>query len=336
LSLNSVFMDIIIDTDPGIDDALALFLALNSPELKIGSIVATYGNVELKQAVRNVFNILRIAYPFWPGQPNLSPLTHQIHNFPSVFQGAESPLFRPYLKKDPRIHGKNGLGNVSLPVLKFELNRGTGLEGALRRYNKDSSREKKITLICLGPLTDLARTILIDFNLIHRIKQVILMGGAATVPGNITQFAEFNIYSDPEAAKVVFNSGLPIIMVGLDVTHRTLLTVEDLKSLDTSEPRDNFIYNICRYYINFHRRYRRLGGCFLHDPLAIAVAIDRSIVKTEKLAVDVEIENQKRIGQTFIRKGAVPNVDVCLKVDLKKFMELFRTRVLEFRNFICI
>ena len=294
-------MDVIIDTDPGIDDALALFFAFNSPELNIMGIVATYGNVSVQQAVRNVLNIFEIVSPRY---------------IPPVIQGAGHSLMRRRRpKKDYRIHGKDGLGNINLsqPLLK----------PSKESLNDIIKKSSGISLICLGPLTDIARLILTNSDLLCRLKEIILMGGAVFVPGNVNQFAEFNIYSDPEAAKIVLHCGIPITLVGLDVTGQTRLTEDDLKSLDTSNPKFRFIRKIACHYIEFHRKYRNMNGCFLHDPLAVAVAVDRSIVRTEKLSIDVVTEGD-RAGQTFINKSGQPNVDVCMNIDNKKFMKLWK------------
>ena len=298
-------MDVIIDTDPGIDDALALFLALNSPELDIRAIVAVHGNVSVQQAGRNILNILEIALP---------------GHIPSVIEGAARPLRRLRLKKDYRIHGKDGLGNADLPQPRLKPAK-TELRDILKK-------SKNISMICLGPLTNLAGLILSDSDLPGRLKEIILMGGAVKVAGNVSQFAEFNIYSDPEAAKIVLHCGIPITMVGLDVTRQVMLTKKDLEPLDVSVPRLCFIKKIAYHYIEFHSKYRNMNGCFMHDPLAIAVAIDRSIVRTEKLSVEV-ITGGDKAGQTFIKKNGRPNADVCLKVNAGKFMELFSSRVLK-------
>ena len=303
-------MDVVIDTDPGIDDALALFFVLNSPELNVRAIVATYGNVNVQQSARNILNILEIAAPSF---------------IPPVIQGAGHPLRRCCLKRDYRIHGKNGLGNVNLPRPCLKPAK-EGLSDILKK-------SKGISLVCLGPLTNLARLILANPDqpcCLGGLKEIILMGGAVTVPGNVTRFAEFNIYSDPESAKIVFHCGIPITLVGLDVTRETLLTEDDLKSLDISNPEFCFIKRIACHYLKFHRKYRNMNGCFLHDPLAVAVAVDRSIVRTKKLSLQVVTKGDKR-GQTFIKEDGQPNVDVCIKVDSERFMKLFRQRVLRRR-----
>lgn len=298
-------MDIVIDTDPGVDDALALLLALNLPKLSIKAITATFGNVSVHQAVRNILSVLEIASP---------------HYTPSVVQGAEHPLKKLFVKRDYRVHGRNGLGNVNLPV--------SHLKPTKKRLYDTLKIEKNTSYICLGPLTNFAQLILKNSSVIRRIRNIILMGGAVYAPGNVTKFAEFNIYSDPDAAKIVLNSGIPITMVGLDVTHKTLLTENDLKDLDISNPILNFIKKISSYYIKFHKEHRNMKGCFLHDPLAIAVAVDRNIVKTEKLPIDVVTEG-KKVGQTFIKRGMKPNVDVCIEVDNEKFMRLFRKHLFQ-------
>lgn len=298
-------MDVIIDTDPGIDDAMALMLALRSKELNVKAISTTYGNVSVSQAVRNTLTVLEIL---------------SCRNSPVIIKGAAGPMHRMRLKKDPRVHGKNGLADAKVPSLhvKPAIHNKIGILAKMT----DAA-----TLICLGPLTNLAELIFKYPSSVLGLKRVIIMGGALTVAGNITEFAEHNIYCDPEAAKIVFESGLDITMVGLDVTKKAILTEDDLKNMNLCDVRLRFINSIAVHYMDFYRKYRRVNGCFLHDPLAVAVAIDPGVVKTRKAAVGVRTSGIKR-GQIFAKKGSGPNINVCLDLDKDRFMELFRSRVL--------
>jgi purine nucleosidase/pyrimidine-specific ribonucleoside hydrolase len=189
----------------------------------------------------------------------------------------------------------------------------------------------EITLIPTGPLTNIARAIIQDLERMEKVKEIVIMGGAFKVPGNATAVAEFNILVDPHAADVVVNSGLPITFVGLDVTHqvrlRELHMERDIRPLNTRL--SQFICDITSVYMGSHRENDGVAGCYLHDPLAVGVAIDPSLVEAENLYIQVETQGKVTLGMTVAdlrpvkrRKGG-PNVRVCTSVDADRFLTLF-------------
>ena len=312
---------VIIDCDAGVDDALAIILAMKSPELDVKAITIVSGNVSASQCYRNVLRIMEILNPFY---------------HPVLAKGSEKPLSG----KDnfvPNIHGEDGLGDIEKilnddgttrysPLNAFEI-RGNAVS---LFYELIETYPNEITLIATGPLTNVAMAIADDKNKMKKLHEIVLMGGAFSTPGNVTPFAEFNIFCDPEAAKIVFNSGIPVTAVGLDVTHRVVLSEEWLvKSIGNSKTKLNqFIIDITKKYMDFHKKYEKFSGCYLHDPLAAGVAIDRSFVKTMKAKIDVETKKGGMRGRTTLDLSR-PFSEICTEVDAGQFLKFFIERVIE-------
>jgi purine nucleosidase len=191
---------------------------------------------------------------------------------------------------------------------------------------KARKHKGELSLILLTPLTNMALALLKEPELAQWVQELIIMGGVVSGPGNLTPSAEYNIYVDPEAARIVFHSGIPITLVGLDVTRKALLHeshIEQLKGTDVGE----FVQVSTAHYIDRYSKVNGVRACALHDPLAVGVAIDKSIVQTRKLYVDVETRSELCDGQTVCdfqnRLNRKPNVDVCLQVDQDKFLDMF-------------
>jgi purine nucleosidase/pyrimidine-specific ribonucleoside hydrolase len=318
---------VLIDTDPGVDDALALILALQSPELRVEAITTVSGNVPVDLATRNALTVLGLFPP---------------ERRPPVARGAERPLARP-LYTAAHVHGDDGLGGVSQLRLADGRRRYPPADEALapvdavgclheliRRYPGE------LTLIALGPLTNVALALQRDPSLMRQLAGLVVMGGAVGVPGNVTPVAEFNIYVDPEAAQQVFAAGLPLTLVGLDVTERVRLTAELLEArvrrLDA--PLVRFIADCTAHTVQFSTRVERPAGMAMHDPLAVGVAIDASLVRTLPLAVQVETRGEYTTGMTVADRRplrpdlkAPPNAQVALEVDGDRFLELFLQRI---------
>jgi purine nucleosidase/pyrimidine-specific ribonucleoside hydrolase len=321
---------VIIDTDPGIDDALALVLALQSPELHVEAITTVSGNVHVDLATRNALTVLNL---FPPGR------------HPPVARGADCPLHRP-LYTAAHVHGEDGLGELwryrtADGTPRYQPGRGgsrtaptadavTSLLDCIRRYPGE------LTLITLGPLTNVAQALQRDPAVMRQLAGVVMMGGAVTVPGNVTPVAEFNIYVDPEAAQVVFTSGLPLTLVGLDVTERVRLTAEVIaqrvRPLGTQL--SQFIVDCTAQAIQFSARMERPEGMAMHDPLAVGAVIDPSLVRTVPLAMQVETTGELTSGMTVADRRplrpdlkAPANVHVAVEVDAARFLELFLTRI---------
>lgn len=305
---------VIMDVDTGIDDALAIVYALQSPELDVIGFTTCFGNNEVKQTTTNTLKVLELL---------------DSTDIP-VAKGASQPLFRPHLKGSSEVHGKDGLAGVPLPEPKTRPLNEHAADFIVRMVNK---YPHEVTLIPVGPLTNIALAIMKDPTIVHKVKNVTLMGGAVFHPGNVTPTAEANIYADPEAAEYVFRSGIPITLVGLDVTMQTLLPrsyLEVWKRINT--PLSKFLTHITEFYMDAYLKfYTNINGCALHDPLAVATVIDPTFVKTKRMYVQVDTEGEISKGRTIadLRPGhPEPNMEVCLEVDAKRFLEHFVSRVL--------
>jgi inosine-uridine nucleoside N-ribohydrolase len=313
----------VIDTDPGIDDALALMLALRSPELRVELLTTVAGNVPVPRATANVRRILGLLAPaVWP----------------AVAQGLGRPLRRP-LHTATAFHHDDGLGGVThlrhpdgsprypVPeqpaVHRYAVQR---LLQVVQHYGHD------LTVIALGPLTNIARAIRCAPATMQQLGRLVIMGGAIGVPGNVSPVAEFNIFVDPHAADVVFRARLPITLVPLDVTTRVRLTRDFLRhACANSAPRLlSAIHDLTRQPL-----HSRGEGMALHDPLAVAVAIDPSLVTCTVLPVCTETRGPHTIGMTVADRrpsaywrSDVPRLAVALEVDTPRVLKLFATRVL--------
>jgi len=275
---------VIIDTDPGVDDALALLLAMRSPELKIEAITAVAGNVPLELTLPNALRMVEIA-----GRTDIP-----------VAAGAKAPLVRR-LVTAAYAHGENGLGGAVFPEPKIKSIAEPAaqfIQQLVRKYPND------VTLITIGPLTNVATALNSDPELAAMVKSLVMMGGSLS-GGNITPAAEFNVYVDPEAARVVFQSGIPITMVGLDVTRKTSLTEDHVRLLEAAQnPVSQAAAKIARNAISHNREQGLLVGPNMHDSLAVAGFLDPSLLKWKQYYVDVETAGELTAGETL---GYSPN-----------------------------
>ncbi len=318
---------VIIDTDPGIDDALAILLALNSPELRISAITTVSGNIPVEVATRNVFRIM-----------SLLPSSHQ---FP-VAKGAPNPLLKKPVYA-AGFHGDDGLGGLDrfrdkngglrYPVSSMTPSSRTAADEILYQL---ATVSQPLTIIALGPLTNIAAAIKKDKETMASAKRIVLMGGAVGVPGNITPAAEFNIYVDPDAASIVFNSGIPLTMVGLDVTTKVKLTADDIAAATAAHNTtvSRFLIDCTKDLLASSAKRYGEARLFLHDPLAVGVVIDPSFVMTEAMPVDIEIQGDFTEGMTVAdRRAILPSLkrpstaDVCINVDAKQFIAFFLKRL---------
>src|SRR2546426_3052974 len=269
---------VVIDTDPGVDDALALLLAMRSPELKIEAITPVAGNVPLELSLPNALRMVEIA-----GRTDIP-----------VAPGAKAPLMRR-LVSAAYAHGENGLGGAVFPEPKIKQVAEPAAEfirHIVRKYPNE------VTLITIGPLTNVATALNADPELAGMIKNLVMMGGSLS-GGNITPAAEFNIYVDPEAARIVFQSGIPITMVGLDVTRKTALTETHVRQLESGQnPISQAAAKIARNAITHNRQQGFAVDPHMHDSLAVAAFLDPSLLKFEDYYVDVEIAGELTAGET--------------------------------------
>jgi inosine-uridine nucleoside N-ribohydrolase len=270
---------VIIDTDPGVDDALALLLAMRSPELKIEAITPVAGNVPLELSLPNALRMVEIA-----GRTDIP-----------VAVGARTPLLRR-LVTAAYAHGENGLGGAIFPEPKIKPIAESAAKFILQIVRKYPG---EITLITIGPLTNIATALDMDAELAGMVRGVVMMGGSLS-GGNITPAAEFNVYVDPEAARIVFQSGIPITMVGLDVTRKTSLTDEHVRILEAGQnPVSQAAAKIARNAINHNREQGFLVGPNMHDSLAVAGFLDPSLLKFQDFYVDVETTGELTAGETL-------------------------------------
>jgi purine nucleosidase len=303
---------LLIDTDPGIDDALAILLALASPEVKVEGISVVFGNCAVDQGVRNALAVLDLARA--PEIP--------------VARCMERPLVQPLLLA-PETHGDTGLGYARLPEPRRQPDPRHGIDLIIETAR---AAPGEITLVALGPLTNLAMALRREPRLVNWLRRVIIMGGAIRHQGNTTPLAEFNVYCDPHAAHIVYHSGLPITLVPLDVTYQVVLKpahVKDLLALGS--PVARFIADATRFYMEFHDAYQQIEGCVINDPLALAVAFAPDLVGTEAHFVDVDISGGVSMGKTFAdcyrMTGKPANMEVALTVDSERFLSLFMARM---------
>lgn len=270
---------VIIDTDPGVDDALALLLAMRSPELKIEAITPVAGNVPLELTLPNALRLVEIA-----GRTDIP-----------VAAGARVPLVRR-LVTATYAHGENGLGGAVFPEPTTKPVAEPAAE-YIRRIVRKYPHE--VTLITLGPLTNVATALNADPELAGMVRGLTMMGGSLS-GGNITPAAEFNIYVDPEAARIVFQSGIPITMVGLDVTRKTSLTEDHVRVLEAAQsPVSQAAAKIGRNAMNHNRERGFLVGPNMHDSLAVAAFLDPTILKWQEYYVDVETTGELTAGETL-------------------------------------
>lgn len=299
---------IIIDTDPGIDDALAIMFALGCPELSVEGITIVSGNVPVNVGTRNALTLLELI-----GRTDIP-----------VARGAALPLRRALVTAE-WVHGKDGMANMNLPAPSIKPVEGSAVEW-IRKKLLDS--DEKITVVAIGPLTNLGMLYCLNPDAFLRIEEIVFMGGAAFCGGNTTASAEFNIYVDPDAAKLVVNSGVPITMVGLDVTEKTVIYSDDVSILEGNSSRvADFAKKLLIKAFSAIPGRTEIGGLCLHDPLTVGVAINPEIVKTKKYRLAVETEGELTLGETIVDdrpySKVEPNAKVAIDVDSNGFKKWF-------------
>jgi len=317
---------IIIDADPGADDAMAILLALNSPELDVKALTVVAGNVVVEQGLENALKLVSLG-----GRCDVC-----------VARGAQQPLVQK-LTTAEFFHGRNGLGDVELPASACHADTRFGPDLIIELVHQ---YPHEITLVPVGPLTNIALAVLKDPSIVPLVKEVVLMGGAIS-GGNATAAAEANIYNDPEAARVVFEAGWLLTMVGLNVTEKTLFTHADLNQLAKTHGLENdFAVAVLTFMVDLAGKLGA-NGTPMHDPLAVGAEIDRSLITTEDMRVDVETRGEHTRGETvasrhnssdrkvlhgnrYIIEGiekVQPNVHVAVDSDARRFIQLFISRI---------
>ena len=303
---------IIIDTDPGIDDSLAILLALASPEIQLEGLTVVHGNCSMEQGTVNALSVLELANA----------------NHIPVAKGCDLPLVQPSLLA-PETHGDTGLGYAQLPE---PGSRPIVQHGCDFLIEQIMSNPGEITLVALGPLTNVAMAIRKEPRIVQAVKEAFIMGGAIRHEGNTTPLAEFNTYVDPHAAHIVYHSGMPITLTPLDVTYQCVLLAEDVERIkEAGAEIPAFIDDATRFYMEFHDEYQRIEGCVINDPLTLALTFAPEVCNYGEYYVDVDISGGVSMGKTFAdffgMTGKPANMKVALEVRSRDFIELFIERM---------
>lgn len=302
---------IIIDTDPGIDDALAFLLALASPEIQVEALTTTQGNVTIETATRNALAVLELA--------------NAMHI--PVAAGSAVPLVQP-LRASAHVHGESGIGNSKLPAPKSKPLERHAVDYLIERVLAEPD---ELSIFPIGPLTNIAMAIRKEPKFAKAVKELVIMGGAVLEHGNVTPQAEFNIWADPHGAHIVFHSGIPITLIPLDVTHKCLLKLEHVERLmKIKSPITKFISDAVEVYLRFSFDHGFTGSA-LHDPLTLATVIAPELLTLKELCVDVDhsggVSMGKTFGDFFGNTGKPVNMKVALQVRGDEFIELFIQRM---------
>lgn len=307
---------IILDLDTGIDDALAIAYALGSGEAELIGITATYGNVTVDQSVRNALAVTELFG----------------HGDIPVYRGVDHPLAGGTFSVSAGsafIHGANGIGDVDIPDANREPERQSAVDfiiDAAKTYGKE------LTYVPTGALTNIATALRKAPEIRNLLGGIVFMGGALTVPGNVNAWTEANISQDPEAADYLLRSGTRSEMIGLDVTMQTLLTRRNTRQWrELGTPAGRFLADMTDYYIRaYETTAPNLGGCGLHDPLAVATAIDPTIVATMPINLKVELDGPTRgrtIGDYDRLNDPFKTTNVAIAVNASRFLDDFMYRV---------
>ncbi len=302
----------ILDVDPGIDDAMAILYALNRAGIRLEALTTTFGNTDVGTATGNALRILELA-----GRADIP-----------VARGVGRSLMRPFIKAADHVHGKNGLGEVSLPEPETRPVDEHAADLIIRMAKENPGA---ITLCAVAPTTNVALALSKAPETAGLLKAIVLMGSTLFHPGIHgipTPMADANFWNDPEAAEIVLRSGAKITLVGMDVTMKVLLTRAMRAEIASGGRTGATMMEIAQFYVkSYATMYPGIAGCGLHDPLAVAIAEDPTLATTERMCVDIELSGSLTRGQTVAdrRRTAAgrENADVCLTVDADRFAEGF-------------
>lgn len=302
---------ILIDCDPGHDDMMAIMLACASAELELAGVTTVAGNQTGEKTYRNALRTLTLI-----GRTDIP-----------VARGADKPLLRAPIVA-PEIHGVSGLDGADLPEPSFKGVAETAASFIVRTLM--GSRDL-LTLVPTGPLTNVALALLEEPKLAGKLERIVLMGGAVA-DSNISPAAEFNIYVDPEAAKIVFASGIPLVMVGLDVTNKALLSFDDIDEMASWKGRvSRVVAPLLRFFAQANRDIFGFAGAPLHDALAVAHVLRPEVIRTRRMNVEIETTGEHTRGRTVADvygiSGRAPNAEVALEVNLPLFKEMLFTAI---------
>ncbi len=287
---------LIIDTDPGIDDAMAIHMAFAHPQIEVVGLTSIFGNVHVPVATRNALRLVEMAGADCP-----------------VAGGAAAPLVQPLQPPGYFVHGDAGFGDVPAtePAGKPDTR-----DAAQFIVDTVNAAPGEIVLCPVGPLTNIALALRLDPSITQKVANVVIMGGAVEAAGNVTEWAEANIWNDPHAAAEVLSADWPMTLVGLDVTEKSRCTPQDFAELARAAPSiGGFLNDAVQFYFEWHRKKDVLDGCFLHDPSAVLACVEPGLFETREVPVSVTTEGQE-IGRTRASPDAATRpVHVCLGVD---------------------
>lgn len=303
---------VIFDTDPGIDDALALLLLAASPEVELRAITVTHGNTSQEKCLHNALKLVELG---------------KIANVP-IFRGASEPLVKE-LSVAEETHGDGGLGYAILPSSAIKPHDLLAHDAIINEIEKHPD---EITLLCVGPMTNVALALLKKPSIARKVKRIISMGGAIHYPGNATPQSEYNVYCDPEAFDIVIRAGIDFTLVPLDVTYKCIFTKEHLARIDKARDEiKKFVTDSTRFYMEFHASHQDIHGCAINDPLAAALLIDSTLVTYRDYYVTIDLQSPvskaKTIADHYGALKKAPNAKVAMEVDVERFMNLFITRM---------
>ena len=297
----------LIDTDTASDDAVALVMALRHPEIHVEAVTVVAGNVPVDQGVQNALYTAELC-----------------DRSVAVYRGAARPILRP-LETAQQVHGGDGMGDIGLPLRGRKPAEGHAADVIAERVRE---RPGELTLVCLGPLTNVATALLKTPSIADEVVSCVVMGGTGKGPGNVTPVAEYNIWADPEAARIVFESGLPLTLVGWDISCASAVidraAEAELRALDTELA--HFTVDIQGVLTDFAHEVTKLGGFDLPDPIAMAVAIEPEIAETRAIYGAVVTGDGLARGQTIFDwlgvTGEAPNLHVVRQVPRERFLAL--------------
>lgn len=295
---------IVIDTDPGVDDAMAIIFALAHPALEVVGITTVHGNVDLGRTTRNALGLVELAGLDIP-----------------VAAGADRALNRPPFDRAGHVHGVEGLGNV--PPMR-PGRRPDPRSAATFLCETVARAPGTVTICAIGPLTNLALALEHDPAIAERAAGVVLMGGAVDVGGNVTAQSEFNVWADPEAADRVFAAPWTVTQVGLDITMQVLLSRHEVETIAAAAPRlGGFVKAISAHYLDFHRNHRGIDGCPMHDPSAIITLTDPDLFRRTPAPLEVATDEAVRGRTRRSDDRSRPAVDICTGVDAAGVRRVF-------------
>ncbi len=300
---------IIIDCDPGHDDAIALLLAAKAAQIEILGVTTVAGNSELHNTTNNARKVLDYA-----GYTGID-----------VYAGCDRPMMRDLFRLTGAIiHGENGLGGPNIPAPVTPVKEEHAVDYLIRSLRNS---DEKIILVVTGPMTNIAVAMQKAPDIKDKIDRIIMMGGAVLEPGNITSSAEFNIFVDPEAAKIVLNSGCELYLITLDVTMKAVFYEEDIETLRSQGDNiSKLVASLLDFFADTHVKHFGFKACPIHDALCIAILIQENLITFQKVFLDVSLHDPLTIGETVADlweiTGHNPNCHIAMKVDRQKFVHL--------------